>query len=616
MEQINDAETQISQALPASKAEKMMDAKRVYEVMDPAELTPEKADERIRSWINEIPLITPYGKSYVARQIRTLAKGRSAVLTTRLGGDATIQQLFEELRGVLAPVMEGEEYRLLADFENENFLKTSPMSVQYPYKQRKRSLEAYFTDPGGDVTDEELAVACDLAFRFIEAGERRLVPLTNEEAMLRLPKDTQWGLPYCVRGVERDEELDSVLAEARGLGEEYVIAYRDYRYAYLKLAADMQEDYDHPGWHDPCLMGWRGDLGKPTEEDPIGTKQRVVWEYPHAVSILESKYYPVLTDYLRGKPGFAAWMDEAETMNRVVALLEQAVSIPNTTTWGFDASAFDQHLNERLIDNVSRNLVQRYFQKKYSGEIEQLSWFSKTCSMITPDGVMHGRSFNRPSGSGGTNLLDCLENLVMAIVVFRRLGASDEEILKLLKQMMGDDALYNVVVAWLENAEGEYAKAFGAKVNASKEVSGVGETIYLRRVYILAADVIGAASAARVVAKGKYYERSTPKYWSQYLDEIRWIAQLETLTKHPLWHEVVDLYVQRWAPLALGTSLEGGPRRLWDMVRPYLEGRTLDEVLDREDWARQYRGYEVEDPSGLKVVAYLYDRYVAGALPT
>lgn len=609
MEHNNEAALNIAENLQSQRARTSppiaKGAKILLQPVDPATLQPGKAaPPSALSWVKSIPLITPYGVDYVTRQVRSLAKGRSSALTTRLGGDKSIHDLFAELRELLTPTLTDERLKLLAQFEEENALKTSPMSVQYPFAEREPALQQYFTDPGGDVTDDELISACELVKKFIGVQEGRLRPLSLESGMERMPKATQWGLPYCVRGVERDESLDVITD-----GEITTIGYKDYRHAYLQLAEQAAQDLNHLAWSDPCLMGWRGDLGKPSDSNPIGTKQRVVWMYPHAISIIESAYYSVLTDYLRGKPGFAAWMTQNETAASVVALLEQALGIPNTTTWAFDASAFDQHLNQKLIESVSRYIVQPLFQKGSHELIDKLSEFSMTCGMVTPNGVLQGRHYNRPSGSGGTNLLDCLENLVMFFVCMHRVGAPDEELLNMLKQVMGDDGLYNLTESFLPELEGTYAQAFGAKVNTAKEVSGVGETIYLRRVYILQAQVVAAASAFRVVAKGKNYERPTPANWSQYLDEIRWISQLETLTGHPQWKDVVDKYVSSWAPLKLGLSLEGGPRQLWRIAYEYSQGRTLDEVLDREDWSRQYRGYSVDDPDSMKVVSYLDELY-------
>lgn len=583
--------------------------KRNYREVDPASLAPIDEAAGAPQWIKDIPLITPYAVGYVSRQIRSLKQGRSSVLTTRLGGDLTLEQMFDQLDGVLAPILDADpDLEPLKAFEQANAKKTSPMSVQLPYDQRAKQLEAYFKDPGGDVTEEEIEVAVEIISQATEAPGPRLRPLSLREAMLRLPKDTQWGLPYCVPGVRRgDETLDVLTVNDANEIVEWIQDFEDFRWAYLALAEAMESDPNHPGWSLPALMGWRGDLGEPTKEDPIGTKQRVVWMIPHAVSIIESRYYPVLTEYFKGRPGFAAWMNEEYTNQAVQDVLRQGNALEAGGICGWDASAFDQHVNERL-EQGGAGFVQRCFQSSEIPTLKLLSSYMRRCGMVTPNGVMVGRNYNRPSGSGGTNFLDCVENLIMHVVVCLRAGASREEILHWLKEVMGDDALYVLLERIFQVAESLYAAAFGAIVNTSKQEWAKTWTVYLKRVHILD-KLYGAASLHRVVAKGKYYEHATPEYWSEYLDNIRWIGQLETSTGNPGWQAAVDLYVEFWSPLHLGISLQGGPKTLWNMVAPYLQGRTLDEVLDREDWSRQYRGYEMQDPTSLKVVAYLYEKY-------
>lgn len=544
-------------------------------------------------WISRIPLITPFGVDYVSQQTKRLRRGRSAVLRSPLGGDVPLAEHFRIIDGFVRDKVTSE---LLLDFEASNASKVSPMSVQYPFAQRKSQVQQYFTDPGGDVTDEELRLACHLALLFTGCNSLlgRIRPLSLANAMEELPKDTQWGLPYCVKGVELDDEASNP--------DELV--YKDYRPAYLTLAQEMATDLSHVGWTLPCLMGWRGDLGKPTKDDPIGTKQRVVWMYPHAISIIEEAYFKPLTAAIAGRPGFAAWQTESKTMQAVVSLLRQPQPGDGTATWAFDATAFDQHLNGRLIDAVSKWIVQPMFQPGNQDILERLSRYSKTCGIVTPDGILTGRDFNRPSGSGGTNFLDCWENLVMFIVVALRAGATEREVLAWLKQVMGDDALYNGRADLLEKLAPLYERAFGAKVSVEKSNLGVGQTTYLRRVYDDPAGIIGAASAHRVFAKSYYYEHPTPKGWSEWLDEIRWIAQLETLRFNPCYEDVVLYYVSL-APHGLGTKLEGGPRQLWAEAQAKLDGRSVDSLLRREDFLMAYRGYSADKPETMVTFSLL-----------
>lgn len=572
---------QVQEALEASgKSPKA----RIYLIpRDPVSLPVEEGRSN-EGFLDEIPLITPYAKSRLSRQLNNVRKGRSAVLTTPLLREGeSLREFADECLSFIEREL-GDRFPELLELERSNAKKCSPTSVMLPYKDREHQLDQYFDDPGGDVTDEELDWATDLVVKYINApGRGRLRPLSIEAACERLPKDTQWALPYFVHGCERfTEEEEAAFAANEGLPVEEVICFWDHRAAYLELAKAMANDPAHPGWNDPCCLGWRGDFGVPGKDNEPGTKQRIVWMYPHAISILESMYYPVLTDHLRSLPGFAAWRPESETRQVIHRALVELND--DELLWAFDASAFDQRLSGKLVRKVSRNIVQPMFQEGTRNLLDQLSEFSLRCGMVTPFGLRTGRDFNRPSGSGGTNLLDCLENLTMFAVVARRAGYSEEFILQTFKEVMGDDAVYKVAGDWAKLPVAEtYAAAFGAVVNSDKENLSSKFTTYLKRVYTR--ELEGAASFERIALKMATYERPTPKGWSQYMTENRWIDQLGNLSTSPLFTKAIEWTITR-APLGLGTTLEGGVDELLSRASQIAweeAGKTVDQLLNVSD---------------------------------
>ena len=564
-----------------------------------------------RDFVRRIPGITEYGAIRLSRQLQNVWKGRSSALTTPLLKEGETLHQFADVCLKFAEERLAD-HPVLLEVERSNAKKCSPQSIMLPYSKREPQLNQYFVDHGGDVTEEEIALACDLIWRFIgNPDPHRLRPLPIEAACERLPKSTQWGLPFVVNGCARMSTTEeAAFASQNGIPLSKCIAYWDYREAYLSLAKEMLADPNHQGWELPCMMGWRGDLGQPgkDEDNPEGTKQRVVWMYPHAVSILESMFYPVLTNFLRSKPGFAAWRPEVDTRQVIYDMLTGLGD--EQLLWAFDASGFDYHLSPKLIQGVSRNIIQRFFQEGSAQTIERLSQFSMTCGMVTPKGIKTGRTTNRPSGSGGTNLLDCFENLVMFAVVALRCGYSKEWIVEKLKEVMGDDAVY-VVDKDFEDAgfTPMYEKAFGAIVNTDKENLSSEFTTYLKRVYTK--DLRGAASFVRMMLKAATYERPTPKGWSMYLTEERWMDILGNLSTSPIFEDAIEFVIQR-APLGLGTSLEGGVDQLLASAADIAwkeSGRSVDELLDAEDRTLGAElGLMSDKPGKVLVIEYLRNR--------
>lgn len=471
-------------------------------------------------WLWNIPLITEQAVEKVSHFLDTVAKGRDVDLRSPLYGGAPREELLDKWNKILIPKI--KDIPQLLEFEASNKAKASPMSIMLPYAERAGDFESYFTNPGGSIDDHTLAVACDAVKDFVGLGvfQSRLRPLTIEAACDRLPSNTSWALPYALRGkVTQREKGPETETSSDGEGEvkvseETVI---DNRPLYLALAREMAEDLNHPGWEVPCMGYWRGDLGKEA------TKQRVVWGYPHAVSILESMFYPVLTDAIKGKPGFAAWTNLAGTEQGVFSILEG--STEETPVWAFDASGFDKHLTNKLIDAVCENIIIPCFQRGSAALIRRISQYSKECGIVTPDGVLTGRDFNRPSGSGGTNILDCFENLVMWCAVLLSQGVSYETVVALLKQVMGDDAVYATLKGFdVEEVTHMYKELFGTIVNIDKEALSDQFTTYCKRLYVRG-ETQSWASSNRALLKACSYERNRPEGWNPYCDSVRWIMQ-------------------------------------------------------------------------------------------
>lgn len=590
--------------------------KRVYFNPDPGS---EKLSMQSIAGFPLTLLCSDIGKMRLSSTLRGTVKGRTESLRSTLYADKTLEEIAGE---TLKVATEGVTSDYLREFEEHWAQYTSPISIQAPAEYRKESLLDYEHVPEITATDEQLDLGVQLAWKFLGLDNLKgaLRPLSIEAGAERLPKSTAWGQPWFVPGVQRDKSRDKLAVRwAREHDPQFDDTKWDYQYwinwipTYVEQARYLAENLDDPLWDElNCSWYWRGDIGKPKDDPSHGTKQRDVWGYPHGVSILESCIYSVLTDALRGRPGFVGWTDVQNIVDTISEHLRKVGDSRGAQLmWAFDASKWDKRIGEKLIDRVSRGIVQPCFQEGSRRLIEKLSSYSKNCGIITPFGILcKNRGGNRPSGSGGTNILDSLEQLVMFIVVMLVLDFSEEEILECLAEVMGDDGSYVVPIEFgSKPVTDTYLNYFGAIINVTKEELSGSKTSFLKRIYDNDHNLKGVASIVRTVLKAAQYERQTPDGWNEAMENIRVISSLENCSYHPKFHAAID-YCVRGIRLGLGTRFEGGPLALFKHANDWAaaNGTSIKKLLDREDWDRPYQGSDVSDPSSLKVVQYLLSK--------
>jgi hypothetical protein len=557
--------------------------------------------------LGDIPFITDEAIEKASRHLDTVVRGRDVDLRSPLGGAAPREQFLSEWGARLYPKIKDDP--LLTAEEHANEKKDSPMSIMAPYAERKPSLMEYFTDPGGSIDDETLELACE-AFVSATGIDRffgHIRALSIEDACDRLPTGTSWGFPFLLRGVVvKDKQEKGIVTETSEDTTPEGIELVDNRPKYLELARACMADLDHPAWDIPCAYYCRVDLGDP-EKLPAtqGCKNRDVWGYPHHISILESMFFAPLTEAFKALPAFAAWVNLQATEKQVFVILNG--SDEEHPTFGFDAKGFDKHVCRKLIIAVCDRIVIPCFQKGNEELIRRLSRYSRECGIVTPDGILRGRDFNRPSGSGGTNLLDCLENGVMRAAVLLKSGLSKEETVDVLHDMivMGDDAVYRLI-SESENPTELYKELFGAIVNVDKETVSWKYTSFCKRLYPRGA-THSTASTMRALMKAVSYERPPAQGWNSYVDSVRWIMQACPLESHPCFKEYVDFLCEKDDKYALGLKVPGGPLQLFKLASD--QGRVnLDQILGLKAWSNEFTGFTTGDARNLPVVRYLLDK--------
>jgi hypothetical protein len=181
----------------------------------------------------------------------------------------------------------------------------------------------------------------------------------------------------------------------------------------------------------PCVAGWRGQP-KGLHETP---KQRLVWMFDHAETILGlSILYPVL-NRLRVLPGFAAWSSDLVVDEQVTRLLVSARNA-RATIVSADFSNFDASVPYELID-CAFELLRFWFTDETKPRLDILQEVFATVPLLTPDGLFKDRKGGVPSGSALTNLIDTLVNLIAGYYVAARLGVKLTDF-----EVLGDDSVF------------------------------------------------------------------------------------------------------------------------------------------------------------------------------
>lgn len=364
--------------------------------------------------------------------------------------------------------------------------KVGPLSIQLPWKERADTLSSYFSQFG----EVDLAFAESIAIRFLP---ETLQPDELRDAFEAMPKGTSLGLPYMTRN-------------------------RSYVGSYLRRAMEAQSSDDIY----PAVIGWRGQASG-LHSTP---KQRVVWMFDHAETILGLSILKPVLRHLAGSKGFAAWSNLDDVDVAMTRILNRA---RGRNIYSIDFSGFDASVNSTLISAIF-SAFGTVFTSGHE-RIDLLRDVFLTVPIVTPFQVHHGRNGGVPSGSALTNLVDSFVNIVAMHIIAQSLGVQVEDF-----ECLGDDA----VILFSEDPgsqaiERAYHK-LGLEVSASKQFVSPTAVHYLQRVhtldYLRDGVCVGVRSPYRALTGMSGYERFR-RDWNAYLDTMRWIMQTENLKNDP-----------------------------------------------------------------------------------
>jgi hypothetical protein len=390
--------------------------------------------------------------------------------------------------------------------ELEQAEKIGPYSIMLPYSERKESVLKYFGPK--DFTPE--IVYLEQAFRQMAKLVRpnSLQLLDVDSAYNHMPKGTNLGLPYLSSRSVPDRK--QVLAKAR-----YWIE-REYNDIQLGVY--------------PAVLFWRGQPRGLTEVP----KQRVVWGFPHDITILESRIQVPVLDALTQNPAFAAWVGQT-------AVDEEVTNILGTNKFpilSVDFSGFDASVPAKLI-HLAFDLLRLWFNETAARDIDFIEQVFLNIPLITPEGVLYRVDGSVPSGSGVTNLID---SLVQGLAGWYAAYSNGITIDRMLVQ--GDDGVYSFNGSWEPEKIFKAFKDLGLQAGSDKGGISMDDVRFLQnlhhRNYRVNGLNVGVRPLLRILNGMMSYERMTPG-WNQFLDSIRWYQQLESGKFHPGFSKAVEL---------------------------------------------------------------------------
>ena len=389
---------------------------------------------------------------------------------------------------------------LLAQFETSEKDKIGPYSLQDPWVERRKFAEEFMNERVVDIQSDSFSRAVERLRSLLPARSVKTISL--KESMDRIPRGTSSGLPWMTRD-------------------------RGYLSWYLQHAQKGDVGLF------PFVAGWRGQPGG-RENGEWVVKQRLVWISQRIEAICGGTFAHPLTEALKSLNQFAAYLNPEAVGARVSIIIRES---RGRLLQSADFDSFDQSMPAEMIDAVSDVILSWLSDKAFFWD---RYWeFVKEGGILTPDGVMSGRSGGIPSGVVTTSVLGSLCNLLSALYVSEVSGS------KLVNGVyLGDDSVNDYDPALSSHEISEIVSGLNLTMNEDKQFTSVGAVHFLQNLYAEQAEGLfvdkGVRPTFRALNGILSYERPrSASEWTPWLASMRTIMQLENCKNHPKFHEFV-----------------------------------------------------------------------------
>lgn len=393
-------------------------------------------------------------------------------------------------------------YPRLDEAEEEQRIKLGAYSIMAPWEMRRPDVMKYFYQAEANVDIGAFRRTLQVIGDSMPSGLRAL---SLDQAYNEMPKGTNLGAPFFTSNDE-------------------------FRPLTLELAKRYMSEKFRNGQVDPCLLYWRG------QPRGIGqaSKNRTVWGYPHWITILELSLQTPMLQRLRSNDWFAAWSG-LNNVDRVVTNIFDDARQPLLSV---DFSGFDASVPAMLIEGAFW-LIRRMFDANALSQINFVEDRFMHIDLFTPEGIWSDRSAGVPSGSGLTNLVD---SLIQIIIWYYYALTTGNRIRGLTVQ--GDDGVVSFDGPWsLDEIIDHIRETWGMRVSDDKGGVSTSSVNFLQNIHLINYRPDGLSRHVRPIERVlngmMSYERLT-RGWNGYMDTLRWWQQAENAEWHPKFNTLVN----------------------------------------------------------------------------
>jgi len=392
------------------------------------------------------------------------------------------------------------DIQLLKEIEEKEALKFGPFSIRDPWALRKPLVEKYFSQV-------EVKSSISLRKAFLQLAKlipaHSLTALDLDDSFHLSPKGKNLGLPA-------------------------FSSDRKYEKSYLKKAKQIaakgyiEDTFD-------AVIGWRGQPNGST----VHIKNRTVWMMSHVETYVATGVVNPLLAVLKIKPGFAAWNDLSYVDKRITRMMDRA----KHNILSVDFSGYDQSLPSTII-RLAFDLLRLWFKER---DAKRITWLERqflSVGLVTPDGIYRGRDGGVPSGSGLTNLIDSLGQILAMFAACIDLGYTIRDF-----EVLGDDGAFSYdQLIDVERMSSYFQDLYGMSVSSDKGGFSIDSVQFLQRLhyrgYRRHGLCVGVRSLIRTLNGMCHLERLhrglKPEFFS-----ARLIMQCENARHHPNFRALV-----------------------------------------------------------------------------
>jgi len=552
-------------------------------------------DEKHHQSCDLMPLSSETARERVARMMNFFRDGSMVDLRSKLFNDDIPRDEIMAMWDEVFNTLDLPEELIIPEMEWK--AKAGPKSGLKPWVEVSDDFAKYYVIRPDRADPELLSRAVDATMDTLKLSSYagRLRRASIPEAVDKLPKTTNWGLPEAAPGREYKYDRDAE-------GKMTITIVKDRIPIYCDQAQAMENDLNHPGWAQGNMSFRRTDMKGPNVED---CSQRLIQGQPHSVTIIEATYAIPITKLIQKiqSPGLETMYSETALDSAIFKGLREAET-KDMFFVGEDFDKWDKNVPGDLID-AGFDIIGRMFRtSENTASLLNCREFLKTSGLVTPEGNWCSRYGGVSSGSQFTLLLNCLMHVIL--IHYRSLRATDEPYEGAFV-VKGDDgcSLFKDEDE-IRAAEKVYAEEFNMLLNLEKQWIRKGSTSFCKKTYIHGDDH-GTPPSYRTVASGLGYEKATPRGWTGWDSSLRWIAQLIPFTGTRIEEAIVRFFL-KGDKYKLGFALPGGVEELIEQAGGAEE---VARKLSLDAYVGASKGFDPREMKTLPIIKTIERIYLA-----